>query len=90
MNIDNILVSKKSVFIILLCTFLILLIPLAAMNFTDEVDWSVGDFVLASFLLSFFGYLYKVLTNASKNTVQNIIIGFLIFGLFIFVWVNLI
>jgi len=90
MNIDNILIAKKSVYIVLLSIFFILLLPLIAMQFTSEVNWGVGDFAVAGVLLSFFGYLFKVLTKSSNNQIKNIIMGMLVFCLLFSVWVSLI
>lgn len=42
---------RKSAFVIALTTGLLLLVPLVAMQFTDEVDWGGGDFVVAGGLL---------------------------------------
>ena len=42
MNINNILISKKNIYIVFLGTFFILLLPLIAMQFTKGVNWSVG------------------------------------------------
>jgi hypothetical protein len=41
-------------------TALVLLVPLVAMQFTDEVDWSVGDFVFAGALLVGTGLLIEL------------------------------
>ena len=90
MNINNILISKKNIYIVFLGTFFILLLPLIAMQFTKEVNWSLGDFVVAGILLSFFGYIYKVLTKSSSKPIKNIVIGLIVFALFIFVWVSFI
>jgi hypothetical protein len=90
MNINNILISKNNIYIVFLGTFFILLLPLIAMQFTKEVNWSVGDFVVAGVLLSFFCYIYKVLTKSSSKPIKNIVIGLIVFALFIFVWVSFI
>lgn len=90
MNINKMLISKKSVYIVFVTTLFVLLLPLIAMQFTQEVNWDVGDFIVAGALFVFFGYLYNVLTKASKNTIKNFLTGLLVLVLFIFVWVNLI
>ena len=90
MNINNILISKKNIYIVFLGTFFILLLPLIAMQFTKGVNWSVGDFVVFGILLFFFGYIYKVLTKSSSKPIKNIVIGLIVFALFIFVWVSFI
>lgn len=41
----------RSFFILALVTGLLLLMPLVAMQFTEEVDWSAGDFVVACILI---------------------------------------
>ena len=38
-------------------TGVILLIPLLAMQFTDEVDWQIGDFLIGGLLIFGFGLL---------------------------------
>lgn len=90
MNINNILISKKSVYIVFFIVCLLLSLPLIAMQFTHEVNWKISDFLLAGVLLSFFGYLYEVLTKTSQNKIKKIVIGLMVFCVFIFVWVSLI
>ena len=90
MNINNILISKNSVFNVLLSVVLVLLLPLIAMQFTNEVDWDINDFVVAGVLLSFFGYLYEVLTKVTNKNMPNIVIALVVIGLLFFVWVSLI
>ena len=90
MNINNILISKNRVYVVLFTTCLILSLPLIAMQFTNEVNWNVNDFALGGVLLSFFGYAYEVLTKTSNNKIKNIVIGLIVFSVFIFVWVSLI
>ena len=48
---------------IALATGLILLLPLVAMQFTDEVDWGVFDFVFAGLLLGGTGLLLHALAT---------------------------
>lgn len=90
MNINPILISKKSVYFVVFTTLLVLLLPLIAMQFTNQVNWQLNDFVVAGVILCFFGYLYKVLTKTSHNPIKNIAMGMLVLGLFAFVWLSLI
>ena len=46
-----------------LVTALLLLIPLLAMRFTDEVAWSPTDFAVAGALLFGTGFTYKVIAG---------------------------
>ena len=86
MNIDLIFISKKSFTRVALVTLFILLIPLVAMQFSNEVSWQFGDFIAAAILLSFFGYLYEVLTKKSSSIVNKIVIGAIVFSVLVFVW----
>ncbi len=43
--------KNKRLFLFLLAAAVILLIPLIAMLFTDEVNWSIFDFIVAGGLL---------------------------------------
>ena len=42
---------RTPLLLVALCTGLLLLVPLIAMQFTAEVDWSPGDFLVAGCLL---------------------------------------
>ena len=60
--------AKRPVVLIALATVLILLVPLVAMQFTDEVDWGVFDFVLAGVLLGGGGLLlYSLASRKAGN-----------------------
>jgi len=80
-------------FLILGTTFL-LLIPLTAMQFTTEVNWTISDFIFAGVLFFGTGLLYILVTRIfAKKTASNIIyriaVGFALFtGLFL-IWVNM-
>jgi hypothetical protein len=52
---------------IALATALILLVPLVAMQLTDEVDWGVADFVLAGVLLGGTGLLLEQAARKPRN-----------------------
>lgn len=60
------------------------------MHFTDQVNWSKDDFVIAGGIISFFGYLYNVLTKNSENRTKNSAIALFVFMLLALLWVNLI
>jgi hypothetical protein len=90
MKLNNILLTKKSVFKLLIITLLILLVPFIAMQFSDEVNWTVGDFIVAGVLLIFFGYLYNVLSKTSNHKATNVTIGVVLIGAFLLIWLSLI
>lgn len=67
---------------------LLLLIPLIAMQFSDEVVWTLSDFIIAGTFLFGTGLTYKLITRKSGNVMYRIAIGFALFtGLFL-LWVN--
>lgn len=70
-------------------TFILLLVPLIAMQFTEEVKWNFFDFIVAGFLLFGTGFSYKLLTQKAGSTVYKAAIAVsLASGLFL-VWANL-
>jgi hypothetical protein len=52
---------------IALATAFILLLPLVAMQITDEVDWGVADFVFAGALLGGTGLLFELAARNAGN-----------------------
>lgn len=70
-------------------TGFLLLIPLIAMQFTNEVVWTLSDFIFAGTLLFGTGLTYKLSTQKSGNIIYRIATGFALFtGLFL-IWVNM-
>jgi hypothetical protein len=57
---------------IVLATAFVLLLPLIAMQFTDEVDWGVFDFVFAGVLLAGSGLL---LQRLAAGRTGNVVLG---------------
>jgi hypothetical protein len=52
--------TNRSALRIALVTTVLLLVPLVAMQFTQEVDWSLFDFVLAGAVLGGTGFLFEL------------------------------
>ena len=90
MRIHPILISRKDFIAVILCTFLILLLPFFAMQFSQEVNWQISDFVLAGLILCFFGYTYKVLTKTSVTSLKKVVCGMLVLGALAIFWISLI
>jgi hypothetical protein len=55
--------ARRSAVRVALATAFILLLPLVAMQFTDEVAWGVADFVFAGILLGGTGLLLELATR---------------------------
>lgn len=73
---------------IALATGLILLIPLIAMQFTNEVNWTTIDFVVMGILLLGAGSLFVLVSRRSPRK-RRVAIGVGIAAAFLFVWAEL-
>ena len=67
---------------------LILLLPLVAMQFTDEVNWDVADFTFAGALLIGTGITYELAARKTGGTAYRAAVGVALAAAFILVWVN--
>jgi hypothetical protein len=67
---------------------LILLLPLLAMQFTDEVDWDLADFLVFGALLAGVGVAYELAVRETPNTAYRFAVGVALASAFLLVWVN--
>lgn len=67
---------------------LLLLIPLVAMQFTDEVKWGVFDFVFAGALLFGAALSYELIAKKGGATAYRTAVGVAVATALILVWVN--
>jgi len=67
---------------------LILLLPLVAMQFTDEVNWDVADFALFGALLIGVGVPYELAVRTTGDNAYRAAVGVALAAAFILVWVN--
>jgi hypothetical protein len=80
--------TKRLIFIISLVA-LLLLILFATMFFTDQVNWTLFDFIIAGILLLTFGLLIETaIRNIQKRKHKILICSFILFMLII-TWVEL-
>jgi hypothetical protein len=66
----------------------LLMIPLVAMQFTNEVQWSFGDFVMMGSILFGIGLAYELIARKSEKTKYRVAFGIGLFGAFLLFWVN--
>ena len=67
----------------------ILMIPLVAMQFTDEVDWKLFDFVVMGVLLLCTGLMCEIVMRKVKKIEYRILVcGALLVALFL-IWAEL-
>ena len=79
----------RSVFWVALITLFILSIPLVAMQFTDQVKWTLLDFIIMGSLIFSAGFSYILLTRSSSNVIYRVAFAIAIGSTFLVIWVNL-
>lgn len=67
----------------------LLLIPLIAMQFTKEVNWSLMDFIVAAVLLSGAGLLCEVVIRKVNKPMARITICIVVLAILFLIWAEL-
>jgi hypothetical protein len=67
----------------------ILLLPLVAMQVTDEVRWDLADFAVAGALLVGTGLLYELAARRAGTVVYRAAVGAALAAALLLIWVNL-
>lgn len=80
--------TKRLNWIFIGITFL-LCIPLVAMQFTTEVNWTVSDFIVAAILLFGTGMVCELVLRKVKSTQNRILICGAVLSVLLLVWVEL-
>lgn len=81
--------KSKRILIILGAVAILLSIPLIAMQFTSEVNWSVSDFIIMGILLLGTGLLCELIIRKVRNITTRIIICGCILLFFFLIWAEL-
>ncbi|MEK9852456.1 MAG: hypothetical protein VW441_05685 [Flavobacteriaceae bacterium] len=68
---------------------LLLLIPLAAMQFSSEVNWSLFDFVIMGFLLLALGFGIRFIRNKKSVLKYPLLMIIAVVVLFFIIWAEL-
>ncbi|GAA3977089.1 hypothetical protein GCM10022246_31700 [Pedobacter ginsengiterrae] len=88
-NQQTINATKQRVTIILSVIATILSIPLIAMQFTNEVKWTIADFIAAGSLLLITALAIEiVIRNVKTITLRNILFAVILLILFL-VWAEM-
>lgn len=66
----------------------LLTLPLIAMRFTSEVNWSLSDFLVMGALLGMAGLVLELATRRSRNLSYRFASAFAVATSFLLVWVN--
>lgn len=80
--------NKRLLFIFLIVAIL-LLIPIIAMQFTQNVNWALLDFVVAGLLLLGAGLLFELVLRKVKSLRYRIVICLAILILLFLIWAEL-
>ena len=78
--------NNNSLIVIFLCALGLLLIPLIAMQFTKEVNWTFSDFLMMGFLLSGTGLIIELILRKFKTKRQRIILCIVAVFVFVLIW----
>lgn len=79
----------RAILVVGLVTLLLLSIPLIAMQFSTEVDWKIGDFLIMGALLFSLGFSYVLITRSATNFIHRAAAGLAIVSTFLLIWANL-
>lgn len=82
-------IPNKRLIAILLTATVLLLIPFTAMQFSNEVKWTLVDFVTAAVLLFGTGLMCELVLRKVKKTRNRIILCAAILTTLLLVWVEL-
>ena len=83
------IMQNKRLIGILLTATLLLFIPLIAMQFTNEVKWTLFDFVVAAVLLFGTSLICEFVLRKVKKTGYRIAICFVLLTALILIWLEL-
>jgi hypothetical protein len=79
----------KGLAIVMLVTAGVLLVPLLGMQFSEEVKWTLSDFVIMGALVAFTGALYVLGARMVRQTRHRAVIGAVLALLFLLTWMEL-
>ena len=88
-NIRCIMMQNKAIIRIVLATTSVLLLPLLAMQFTDEVVWDLADFAIAGALLFGAGFTYELVARKGSTIAYQAAVGISVATALLLVWMNL-
>lgn len=81
--------GSRNILRVALLTGFILLVPLVAMQFTDEVDWNLTDFVTVGVLLFGAGVLYELIAVKVRRKDHRLILSVAVGVAVLYIWAEL-
>ncbi|MEP0873128.1 hypothetical protein NDA01_25535 [Trichocoleus desertorum AS-A10] len=88
-NITSIIRQNKNIIYLALGTAFILLMPLIAMLFTNQVVWDLTDFIVAGTLIFGTGLAYELVARKGGTMAYRVAVGIALAAAFLLVWMNL-
>jgi hypothetical protein len=82
------IIMQKNIVRLAIVVALILLVPLVAMQFTEEVNWGLFDFVFMGALLFGTGLAYELIARKGGTIAYRAAVGIACAGALLLVWVN--
>ena len=67
---------------------LLLILPAVAMQFTPEVNWSVGDFIFAAIIFGLIGAIIELAVARSSNWAYRGAVGLAVMSSFLHIWIT--
>ena len=81
--------QNKNIIHLALGTAFILLVPLLAMLFTDQVVWDLTDFIVAGALIFGTGLTYELVARKGGTMAYRVAVGIALAAALLLVWMNL-
>ena len=81
--------ENKRLIGIVLTVVVLLLIPIIAMQFTNEVNWTLFDFVVAGVVLLGTGFICELVIRKVKKTNHRILLCGVILAALLLIWIEL-
>lgn len=81
--------KNKRLYINIFAITVLLSIPLVAMQFSDEVNWTISDFLLMGGLLLGTGLAIELTIRNVSNPKYRLVISMIILTILVLVWVEL-
>lgn len=81
--------NAKSILSAVLAPAFLLLIPLVAMQSTDEVNWGLFDFLIMGILLLGISFTYVFVARKIRATKTRVVFGVVLAMVFFIIWAEL-
>jgi len=81
--------QNKRLIGILVAVPILLMIPLVAMQFTDEVDWTLSDFIIMGILLLGTGLICELVIRSVKTLKYRIALCIVVLFMLFLIWAEL-